>query len=274
VSVEVVDERQAPFFWVLNDAMRILQTQLPKKAELKTAIAVLTGFSYLASLKRDGNHRGFVAFRKEIHEAIGVSARTLDTYVDHLQRLGLLRVENQYDGKGQTANRWVLVSPQLPLESATVAGGQPLRGGATVAGEQPATLAPLSDPHKEEPPAVVVSSNGSDPSGEQQEKPAELRFCRFLTTAAGEDPTSKRYSPKQLENARYLIGNKDHTILRDAVAWAHTQPYWSPKVVNPTTLRRWWDQLLAAYRAAQRGGASKIERKRARTRERLTRGVK
>lgn len=102
------------------------------------------------------------------------------------------------------------------------------------------------------PPSEEGDQRSPSSSGSVDQEISK-RLCRFLTEAGGGNPDEKRYGQKQLQDATYLLAHKDRVLLKAMVEWAHGRTYWAPKVLTPTTLRRWWDQLFADYRAATNG---------------------
>jgi hypothetical protein len=246
VKQRVTSNRRPKFCWAGNDAITAIQEAFEGR-ELNTALGIYQGLTHLASGQHDGEHNGFEASRGEIYQACGVSGRTFDEYSKRFKMMQLLAVE---EGGGSHKNTWILSCPP-----ATTAGGQLLRGGSDC-GETPRSGdgGSLHTVKKNQEPSVVGDQRSPTTSGPAIKETA-TRFCRFLTEAGGGDPDEKRYSAKQLTDATFLLERRDRELLKSVVEWAHTRTYWAPKVVSSTTLRRWWDQLFADYRAARRQGA-------------------
>lgn len=243
----VVSKRLPKFCWAGIDAIDAINAAYSGR-ELTTALGVYQGLTRMAASANDGEHNGFEAKRAEIYARCGVSGRTFDGYLKRFKKLGLIEVEAS---GGSRWNTWILTDPPsgppVAAAGATAAGAGD--AGATAAG----AIGSVEEQNPLRGTEGAAKAAPSSPSGvKSKADDAAQRLCRFLTTAAGENPDEKRYGSKQLANAAYLLEHKDRALVKAIVEWAHTRPYWAPKVIDSTRLRRWWDELLADYRAAQR----------------------
>jgi hypothetical protein len=97
------------------------------------------------------------------------------------------------------------------------------------------------------------------PSASKAENPpdeAAIKFCRFLEEEAGIEPRSS-YPPTQLEAARWLLDHATREDLRDAIAFAHTKPFYATKVLTAGKVKQHWKELLVAMRAERKGAQSR-----------------
>lgn len=268
--MRVNDGRLPPFCWIANDAMRMLHEQLSGK-ELNTALGIYSALAYMASVKRDGEHTGFEATRRELSEAAGVTPRTLDHYGETLEGMGLLRVVRRRNGEVNLPNEWVLLD---------VAWGGATHATTPLA--QPTTLPSndtrvvrSNDTHKEEEELQEVSPLASlgDPGEDSEvilDEEAD-RFCRYLAAAASEAAgTTRRVEKHWLAPARELLDKVPKAELRAVVDWAHTRPYWVTKVRTMPMLKDAWPRVRAEWATAQKKqGSAKSSARQERTRRRL-----
>lgn len=126
------DHRQQFGFQYLDD-LRAIRASCPK-ANLTSALAVYLVLTELAAEQyRSGGREGFVASRKAVAEAAGVSLPTLDKAIKRLADVHLIGIERRREGTTDLPSRYCLTPGQLisPPAKPKALGLDPSRAGET-----------------------------------------------------------------------------------------------------------------------------------------------
>jgi hypothetical protein len=127
----VRDERRTPFCYQTHDALDVLRATFDGNRRA-TALAIYLCLTEAANRSGGAAARdGFTAARKEVADAAGVSADTLDRYVAEMEAAGILRRDRRRVEGVNLPNVWVLVEPgQVPPVAAPVRPGGSRAGAA------------------------------------------------------------------------------------------------------------------------------------------------
>lgn len=258
----VRDDRRSPFCYQTHDALAVLRATFTGNRRA-TALAIYLCLTEAAN--RTGGavaREGFAAARKEIAEAAGVSADTLDRYVAEMETAGILRRERRRLEGVNLPNVWVLVEPgPVPPLAAPVRPGGSRTDAAQGLKEEPKskegeTSSPSSPPALER---IEGRYLGMDALSEECNiREADPRYKKEVVVAM----TSHRGGPNirdlyWQECLRYVEENPD---LADRLAEVAADPdqferalarairakaakyreVMAGAFLTPAALRKWW----------------------------------